>query len=228
MKRARRAALAHHAGLALVLALVFAARVQLDPRAAPARTGAQVPPSAAEKAIRHWSAGPRATARLMIAEYGPPDGASWRALRWAGAGPWAKIIAHRSAWPRIFGPRSRDWLEQTVSYLVPAKAVGELQLFDDRIEINRRDAQMSSRSPDEPTNTLLLNLAYEIAEGKRDVRSARELAARVQALAKEGKTSVYRERLLFPPRSKRSHAPAMVPGRPRGYTEHRKGGGSHE
>lgn len=228
MKRARRAALAHHAGLGLMLLLLlFAAHGRLGSNASPAPSGAQVPPSAAEKAIRHWSEGPRATARLMIAEYGAPDSASWRALRWIGNGPWAKTIVHRSAWPRVFGPRKRDWLEQTVSLFVPEAAVADLQGFDERIEINRPEAQVSARSPSEATNILLLNLARDIAAGKRDVRSAREFAARAEALAKEGKSSIYRERLLFPSRAKRRYAPAIVPARRRGYTDPQKGG-SHE
>src|SRR4051794_10824355 len=101
MKRARRAALAHHAGLGLTLVLLFAAYGRMRTSAAPAATGAQAPASAAEKAVRHWSEGPRATALRMIAEYGPPDRAGWRELRWTDKGPWAKIIAHRSAWPRV-------------------------------------------------------------------------------------------------------------------------------
>lgn len=220
MNRARRAALAHHAGLGLLLLVfLFAARGRLGLLASPAAAGAQVPPSAAEKAIRHWGEGPRATARLMIAEYGPPDRASWRELRWTGNAPWAKTIVHRTAWPRILGPRKRDWLEQTVSFFVPEAVADALRSFDERIEINRPEMQVSARSPNEATNILLLNLAHEIAAGKRDVRSARDFAARTEALAKEGKTSAYMERLLFPPRAKSRYAPAIVPGRRRGYTE---------
>jgi len=227
MKRARRAALAHHAGLGLLLVfLLYAADGRVGSEAAPAAEAA-APASAAESVISHWREGPRATARQMIAEYGPPGKATWRALRWTGAGPWAKIIAHRDAWPRIAGARKHDWLEQTVSFRVPVKAEDELHRFDERIEINASAGQLTSLSPDEPTNILLLNLAQEIATGKRDVRSAREFAARTEALARAGKSSVYRERLLFPPQSKRSHAPAMVPSRPAGYTDPKKGG-SHE
>lgn len=225
MKRARRAALAHHAGLGLLLLLLYAAHGRMGSTAAP--DPSPVTTADAEKAIRHWSAGPRAAARRMMAEYGPPETASWRALRWTDNAPWLKTIVHRSAFPRLLGPRKRDWLEQTVSFAVPVGAVDDLHAFDDRIEINSAAGQLSSLSPDEATNILLLNLAYEVATGRRDVRSAREFAARTEALAKAGKSSDYTRGLLFLPRSKRSHAPAMVPGRPRGYTEPQKGG-SHE
>lgn len=220
MKRARRAALAHHAGFGLMLLFLYWAHGRVGSDAAPNAPDAP----AAEDAIRHWKEGPRAVARQMIAEYGPPQQAGWRQLRWTDNGPWVQTIVHRSAFPRVLGPRKRDWLEQTVSYLAPVQAVDDIHAFDERVEVNRRAAQMSSRSPDEPTNILLLNLAQEVASGRRDVRSARELAARTEALAKEGKTSVYTQRLLFRPRSKRSHAPAMVPAGTRGYTEPQKGG----
>src|SRR4051812_17225760 len=108
MKRARRAALAHHAGLGLLLLVLFAANGRMGTKAAPAAAGAPIPASAAEDSIRHWSEGPRAAARRMIDQYGPPGRVSWRELRWTGNGPWAKTIAHRSAFPRLLGPRKRD------------------------------------------------------------------------------------------------------------------------
>ena len=133
----------------------------------------------------------------MIAEYGAPDRVSRLALRWSGNVPWDKTIAHRSAWPEVLGPRKRDYLEQTVAYRVPPSKAPEIQRFDARLELNLRDGQMSARSPNEPTNILLLNLAHEIATGRRDVVSARAFAARTEALAKSGKSSAYMERLLF-------------------------------
>src|SRR6185312_15077321 len=120
MTRARRAALAHHAGLGLLLLALYVVHSRMGSQAA---SGAPVSAARAEDAIRHWSEGPRATARRMMAEYGPPASASWGALRWTRNGPWAKTIAHRSAFPRLLGPRKRDWLEQTVSFVVPVAAI---------------------------------------------------------------------------------------------------------
>lgn len=200
---ARRAVSRAPAGLGLALLLLFGAGCFRSGNVAgPAPAGAAARASAAEAAISKWKEGPRAIARAMIAEYGEPDRVTRRALRWDRRGPWAKIIAHRSAWPEILGKRDKDYLEQTLDYRVPDDRVAELQHFDERLEINRRGGQLSARSPNEATNILILNLAREIGAGVRDSASARALAARIEALAKAGKSSPYRERLLFPPRAK--------------------------
>ena len=47
-------------------------------------------------------------------------------------------------------------------------------------------------------NFLALNLADEIATGKRSVEEARDFYARVETLSRAGKSSAYTENLLFP------------------------------
>jgi hypothetical protein len=183
------------AAAALLLLSGACAGSKADPPPIGTRTGN----SAAEAMIRAWPAGARATARAMIAEYGQPDRSTGRELRWTGNGPWAKTIVHRRAWSRFNKERTGDYLEQTVAYRVPETRVDELRRFDDRLEINGRSGQMSAWSSSEALNVLLLNLAHEIVSGRRNARSARSFVEKAVEFSKAGKSSVYMERLLFPP-----------------------------
>ncbi len=168
-------------------------------KADPPPSGSGTAVSAAESAIRTWPAGARATARAMIDKYGEPDRLTEGALRWTGNGPWAKTIVHRRAWSPFLGNRTHDYLEQTVDYQIPRGRADELRRFDERLEINERGGQLSAWSPSEPMNVLILNMAHEIASGRRDARSARSFVAKAVEFSKAGKSSVYMERLLFPP-----------------------------
>jgi hypothetical protein len=154
--------------------------------------------SPAEAAIQDWPEPARATARLMIARYGEPGRADADALRWSGNGPWAKTIVHRAG-PDLMGPRAGDCLEQTAADRVPPGRILDVRRFSERLAVNRRDEQMTARSPNERTNFLLVNLAHEIASGKRGFKSADAFYKRIEKLEKAGKSSPYTRGLLFPP-----------------------------
>jgi hypothetical protein len=88
-------------------------------------------------------------------------------------------------------------VEQVVLYRVPPRKVDALALFDKRIKVNRNASEMSARAESVRTNFLLLNLAHEIASGFRTVGEAQEFRDKEMRLAETGKSSRYRERLLF-------------------------------
>lgn len=66
-----------------------------------------------------------------------------------------------------------DYLTQYVDYPVPADKASELRQFDGSVLLDRTAGQIGARCDHEAYNTLTLNLAGEIIEGKRSVDDAR-------------------------------------------------------
>jgi hypothetical protein len=72
-----------------------------------------------------------------------------------------------------------------------------LDKFDSALVVDRTVGTLSARSDSEQANTLALNLADEIARGKRDVESARLFMTETLRKAAAGKSSPYMDGLLF-------------------------------
>ena len=197
--RNRGGSAARAAGLGLTV-LLFAAlqgragRAQEGPPPTEGTVASQTP----ETVILKWPEGARLTAGVMIAKYGEPTRWSEGALVWIANGPWEKTVVYRTAWPHFVGKRDKDYLEQTTAYKVPNGKIEDLMRFDRRLEVDAGRGMLSSRSESEAMNFLAVNLADEIATGKRSVEDARDFYTRVESLSKAGKSSAYTEGLLFP------------------------------
>lgn len=155
------------------------------------------PPSARAVAARiaEWPDGPRTAAALMMERYGPPAALAAGTATWHERGPWKRIAVHRD---------SRDrYLEQTVDYRVPYMAVIPLFEFGHAVRADVANKELSVSSDSEPLNRLALNLADEIATGKRTAGDAASVYAATARLAAAGKSSPYTEGLLFPPKRTR-------------------------
>lgn len=168
-----------------------------DVSAGPPPTEGTAASQTPETVILKWPEGARATARMMISEYGEPTRFSEGALVWFGNGPWQKTVVYRSAWPHFLGKRDKDYLEQSVAYQVPTEKIDDLKRFDRRLEVNERHGLLSARSESEATNFLALNLADEIVAEKRNADDARDFYRKTETLAKTGKSSAYMAGLLF-------------------------------
>src|ERR1700719_4006494 len=71
-----------------------------------------------ESVIRHWHRHPRFAARLMLEKYGRPDQFDANSLCWFNNGPWKRTIVHRKALRHYANGPDKDYIEQTVGYLV--------------------------------------------------------------------------------------------------------------
>jgi hypothetical protein len=164
------------------------------------RTGGAFDPSARQAIFNEvtadWSPESRAEANALVAKYGPPDAVAGGALGWSHQGDWKRIIV----WNAGSSGDSRD-LEQTVSYAVPPAARAKLAVLRDRVEISPDGTELTARAEDEPFNILALNLADEVARGKRAPQDARAFYDRVVELSASGKSSPYLRSLLFVPSS---------------------------
>ncbi len=100
-----------------------------------------------------------------------------------------------------------DYFTQYVDYPVRADKASELVAFDGSVIIDRTAGQIGACCDHEAFNTLTLNLAVEIIEGRRSVDDARRLYAETAAAYSMGRDAPYAERLLFTPQTDRTADP---------------------
>jgi hypothetical protein len=147
----------------------------------------------ARSAVKSWPSTTRRAANAMIERNGPPDEVNDRALVWNNKDGFQRIAVYKDA-GRM---GHRDFIESTVAYAVPTDKVQEIQSFDSSISVDAGKGTLTARSDSEQSNLLVLNLADEIASGKRDVASAKSFKRRTLLTSEAGKKSDYTQKLLF-------------------------------
>jgi hypothetical protein len=158
-----------------------------------------VSPEAAHSIIEQWPDAPRRTAEKILKHYGPPNEATPSKLFWYRVGPWSRMELTADEVLHHFPTPHTDYFTQYVDYRVSATKAGELVAFDGSVIVDRTAGQIGARCDDEAFNTLTLNLAVEIIEGRRSVEDARRLYAETAAAYSMGRDAPYAERLLFAP-----------------------------
>ena len=153
----------------------------------------------AKATIANWPRTSKMAAEAMIAKYGQPDAVTDRMIAWKDASPWAGIKVSSEPTQHLFPMPHEDVLEQCVYYEVPADKADEIVAYDGSVTINRTEGTLSARCDKEEMNMLALNLAHDIATGKRSVEDARAFYAQTAMDFKNGKTSDYTQKLLFQP-----------------------------
>lgn len=188
----------------VLLALLIWTSVEDGPAAAapaqaPAHAAAPAPKGPSpESIIKRWPSRPRAAAALLLEKYGRPDQFDTNSLAWFGNGEWKRTIVRRQA---------KDFLEQTVGYLAPQDKLTELKRFHPKLDTSPVAGEMTFASESEETNRLALNLADEVATGKRGPQDARAAYRKTSRLSLSGRSSPYLDRLQFEPDNTR----VMVP-----------------
>jgi len=138
--------------------------------------------------IGQWSPIAQSTARLMLAQHGPPQEMSLFELRWYGAWPWKSILVRDE-------PQAP--LEQAIDFHVPSDKVDAMKSFRHGPLVYPDENELVARSDREGLNLLSLNLAHDIASGKKSPEDADTFFIRAVQLAAAGKSSPYMDRLLF-------------------------------
>lgn len=144
----------------------------------------------AESIVADWPEISRLTAQAMIEKHGQPNRRGMNSLTWFGLYGGRRTVVHRSN-------SGLSMVEQVVLYRVPAKKIAVLELFDKRITVDPNASEMTARSESLRTDFLLLNLAHEIASGYKTAGKAREFRDKEMRLAEAGKSSRYRDGLIF-------------------------------
>jgi hypothetical protein len=141
-------------------------------------------PRAAD-AISGWLDEPQKAAHKMMSKYGEPDEVTTNRLVWNGAGPWKRIVLVNEEIPHNFPMPHHDMLEQFIDYKVPPMRFDELARYDGSVIVERTKGEMSARCDKEEANFLAINLANDVATGRRTVEGARKFYANtIMALKK--------------------------------------------
>ena len=108
-------------------------------------------------------------------------------LQWNDMGPWRRIIIQDQQPP----------LQQIVTYHVSAEKIDALKKFVHGPLVFPDENELVARSDSEEINRLSLNLANDIATGRRSPEQADRFFLRTVALHAAGKSTLYMDRLLF-------------------------------
>lgn len=154
---------------------------------------------AAQRLIEQWPRAPRKAAEKLLDQYGPPNEATATKMFWYRVGPWARMELTADEVLHNFPAVHTDYLTQWIDYPVTPEAASALLEFDGSTLLDRTAGQLGARCSNEPYNTLTLNLAVEIIEGRRTVEDARRLYAETVAAYVLGRDAPYAERLLHAP-----------------------------
>jgi hypothetical protein len=190
----------HERLASLATSQLSARRLQAGGESAHERgTRASVPLDLAQAIVEDWPQAPKMAARTLLEHYGPPNEATPTKLLWYRTGPWARMELTADEILHNFPTPHTDYLTQYVDFRVPADKASELVAFDGSVIVDRTAGQIGARCDHEAYNTLTLNLAVEIIEGRRTVEDARRFYGETAAAFAMGRPAPYAERLQFTP-----------------------------
>jgi hypothetical protein len=156
-----------------------------------------IPSSTARGVVNRWSPPSRDAGRRLLDEYGLPDDVTpWR-VTWNWHGPWKRTVVWDGK--RVYrSPEDLAVMEQTVDYPLTREQAAALLAFSGALTVDLEKGELSSRADRESVDFLNLNLADEVARGRKTPAQAVAAYKRVLALTAAGKASEYTRRLLFP------------------------------
>lgn len=151
----------------------------------------------AKQVITNWPANPKKVAQEIMKKYGEPNEATSTMLVWHNNGPWKRTILHVEEAPHKFPKAHTDMLEQYIDYKVPPAKFDDVAIYDGSVVAQRTVGEMSARCDKEEMNFLALNLANDIAMGKKTVQQARDYYTRAVMDFGKGKMDPYVKKLQF-------------------------------
>lgn len=147
--------------------------------------------------IANWPEASQKAAREMGHKYGAPHEMTDSQLVWFDTGPWKRIILSREGTPHDWPSPHVDVLEQVIDFRVDPKRADEITRFDGSVIVERTKGELSARCGGEAANFLAINLARDIAAGKRSVEDARSFYEQAMASAAAGQKPEQMQRLMF-------------------------------
>ncbi len=168
-----------------------------------------------ESIIADWPAMAQLGVRQTIQKHGAPQGVTPEAMIWTDVAPYESIKVTKQVDHHDFPLPHMDYMEHTISYLVPAEKAAELAAFDGSLNYDRTRGLMSARCDLEAHNLLTLNLAHDIIEGKKTAAEAREAFGKIVGEDNAGMNPAYTTKLQFEPKKSAGFTDiATIPGAP--------------
>lgn len=167
----------------------------------------------AKDTIAGWPEKPREAAMKMISQYGEPDGVTADRLIWVDKGPWKETIVSRQEIPHDFPKPHTDLLEQSIDYRVPTDKFDDLADYDGSVIVERTKGTLAARCDKEEMNFLAINLANDVAMGRKSVAEARKFYADTVMAFMKGEKPPYVQKLQFePPKTATGDRDKPAPG----------------
>lgn len=163
------------------------------------------------RVMQEWHPAAQEAVRMMTAKYGPPAEVTQTMAVWGPTGPWKRTIVYSQAVQHDFPMPHPDVWEQFVDYRVPPEMYDEIAMYDGSVILERTKGEMSARCDKEGANFLAVNLAHEIATGKRTVEDARKMYGDQIMAMKAKRPAPYTERLMFTPMPKAADPDQPLP-----------------
>ncbi len=164
----------------------------------------QTPPSAssmqdAERHLSSWKAKPRELAQELMKKYGAPDEVTPNRLIWHDKGGWKFTELVNEEIPHSFPMPHPDMLYQAIDYRIDPDKADELLNYDGSIILERTKGEIAARCDKVEANFLAVNLAHDVATGKRSVDDARKFYAEsIMTFMKSKQPTDYMQGFRFP------------------------------
>ena len=170
--------------------------------------GGRMDMASVQRLVAGWPEASRMAAMDMMRKYGPPQEATASMLMWMNNGQWKWTKVARETIPHNFPMPHPDLLEQAIDYQVPLDRYDDLARYDGSVIAERTKGQLSARCDKEGANFLAINLAHDVATGRRTVEQARSYyAAAMQRFMSSNQMDPYMQRIQFPMPSSNSRDP---------------------
>lgn len=152
----------------------------------------------AQQVIASWKATPQEVAKKMIAKYGQPQEVTANRLIWHDNGPWKFTELVNEEIPHDFPVPHKDMLYQAINYRIKPDTADALLEYDGSLVLERTKGEMGARCDKEEANFLALNLANDVATGRKSPADARRFYAdTIAAMMKENKIGDYLKGFQF-------------------------------
>ncbi len=169
----------------------------IEPRVMPARPRGEAAIATWETVTSIWPEKPKSAVQEMVKKYGPPDEFTASKVMWKKRGQWKKISVSRDEVQHDWPAPHTDMVEQFIDMRVPPDKFDDLAKFDGSVIAERTKGEISARCGGEASNFLALNLANDIATGKRTFTDARNYYVKAMKQKEQGSTDPYLEKLVF-------------------------------
>jgi hypothetical protein len=151
---------------------------------APARTSIDRP--LVDTYLRTWPERSASAARATIATYGLPSEATPTMFVWHENGAWKQTAVYREGLKHDFPRPHADVIEQSAALRVPINKMAEIATFDGSLTVRRTEGVIVSRCESEALNFVAINLAAEIAAGKKNAAQARQAMSKAAVAIAKG------------------------------------------